>query len=131
MRKKSPKEILKSLSITYVILAVLYLIGGIAFNLIPGFSENLIKAAGDENAMITLNAGIIVDIIIYLWYFWLARRVAEGKSNGTLYLVLLILGVVGGIIKIITASGTRGIGTLDFALNCVGLYYLLKVRKEN
>ena len=129
--EKSSKKVLKSLSNTYVILAILFLIGGIAFNLIPNFSSILIQSVGDENAMLTLNAGIIVDIIIYLWYSWLARRVVNNKSNGTLYMVLLILGVIGGIIKLLITPGVRGIGTLDFTLNCVGLYFLLKVRKEN
>ena len=131
MKKKSSKEVLKSLSNTYVILAILILIGGVIFNLIPNFKDELIKAAGDDNAMITLNVGIIIDIIIYLWYFWLARRVVDGKSKGTLYMILLILGVIGGIVKLFTTPGSRGLGTLDFALNCVGLYFLLKVRKEN
>ena len=131
MRKKSSKEVLKSLSNTYAILAILILIGGILFNFIPNIKDALISATGDDNVMITFNVGIIVDIVIYLWYFWLAKRVVDGKSNGTLYLVLLILGVIGGIVKIFTTPGARGLGTLDFALDCVALYFLLKVRKEN
>ena len=131
MKKKSSKEVLKSLSITYVILAIIFLIGGIAFNLIPSFKDILIQTAGNENAMLTLNVGIIVDVIIYLWYFLLLKRVINKKSNGTFYMILLILGVVGGIIKLITSPGVRGLGTLDFTLNCIGLYFLLKFRKEN
>ena len=131
MKKKSSKEVLKSLGITFVFFAVLFLIGGIVINLIPGFSENLIKIAKDDNAMIALNAGIITDIIVYLWYFWLAKRVVDGKSNGTVFMVLLILNVISRIVRLISTSGTRGMGTLDLVLCAVTLYYLLKVRKEN
>ena len=131
MKKKSSKEVLKGLSTTFVVFAVLFLIAGVVFNLIPGFSENLIKIAKDDNAMIALNAGIIVDIIIYLWYSWLAKRVVNDKSNGTVFMFFLILDVISGIARIIFTPGARGMGTLDFVLSAVTLYYLLKVRKEN
>ena len=131
MKKKSPKEILKSFSNVYIIFAVIFLIGAIAFNVIPGFADSLKNTTGDENAMLNLNVSIVVDIMIYLWYSWLAKRVVDGKSNGTLFMVLLILNVISGIVRLISTPGTRGMGTLDFVLNAVTLYYLLKVRKEN
>lgn len=80
--------------------------------------------------MIGLNVTAGVNVIIYLWCFWLARRVTDGKSNGTLYMVLLILGLVGQVASAIMSRSLVAISTFDFLANAMGLYYLYKVKVE-
>ena len=73
-----------------------------------------------------------VTILLNLWYFWLARRVASKKSDGVLYGVLLILGIVGAIATFFTTkTGATGLLSLDFIIDTIGLYYLAQVRKES
>ena len=130
MKNREPKNLLKSFSWTYIVLAAIILIFVIVMNLIPDFGEKAKEITGQDNAVIAFNTIFVVNIIIYIWYFWLARRVANGKSKGTLYLVLLALGAIGGIISLF-AGPVKGHGTFDLALDIVGLYFVWNVRKEN
>ena len=130
MKKKTPRESLKSLSTTYIFLAILGVIFACVINFIPSVADAFKQASGNENILFEANVKIVVDIIIYIWYFWLARRVADGTSDGTVYMVLLILGVVGAIISAVMGS-TKAISSIDFAVDAAALYFLLKVRKEN
>ena len=53
-------------------------------------------------------------------------------SDGVLYGVLLILGIVGAIVTFFTTkTGATGLLSLDFIIDTIGLYYLAQVRKEN
>lgn len=45
-------------------------------------------------------------------------------------MVLLAIGAIGGIISIIL-SPVKGSGYIDLVLDIVGLYFVLKIRKEN
>jgi len=77
-----------------------------------------------------LNIAAGISTILYLWYFWLARRVADGKSRGTLYMLLLILGIVGAVVSAWTQKGFAFL-SLDCIADICGLYYLCQVRKED
>ena len=57
--------------------------------------------------------------------------IAAKKSDGVLYGVLLILGIVGAIVTFFTTkTGVTGLLSLDFIIDTIGLYYLAQVRKE-
>ncbi len=128
MAKRTASENLRSFSIIYIVLSVLYIGAVILCSLIPDVA-NMLKASYGNDIMIKLIIGVAVSVIGYLWYFWLARRVADGKSNGTLYMVLLILGIVGSIISFFTVKG-YGFLSLDAIVDICGLYFLYQVRKE-
>lgn len=129
MKKKSPEQKLKSFSWTYIILAALIAILALVALFVPAVKDVIVEHATEKNTYQLFVATLVTQIVIYIWYFWLARRVADGKSKGTLYMVLLALGAIGGIISIF-AGPTKGSGSLDLALNIVGLYFVTKIRNK-
>ena len=130
LKKKTPRETLKSLSWTYIILAVIGVIFAIVFALIPNINEIVKEHIDVENPLLYCEVTIIVNILIYVWYFYLARRLADGKSKGYLYIVLLLLGVAGGIIGFINGA-TKAISSIDFIIAVVALYFIYKIKKED
>ena len=128
--EKSAKETLKSFSIIYIILAVYSVLLAIICNVVPDIA-NMFKNGFAHNVMIDIIAGTVVNVIIYIWYFWLTRRVADGKSNGTLLMILLILGVVGSIVSFFTTTSLATLLTLDFIVDMIALCYVIRARKEN
>ena len=131
MSKKSSYETMKSFSWIYPIVAAFYTIGAIICFAIPELREGLEKGLGEDGLLkFGITAGVVV--ILNLWYFWLARRVAAKKSDGVLYGVLLILGIVGAIVTFFTTkTSATGLLSLDFIIDTMGLYYLAQVRKDN
>ena len=129
MSKRSPSENLKSFSIIYIILIVVYIIGALLCNFVPE-AANLFKGSAEsKDVLLAINIGTVGSCIFCLWYFWLARRVADGKSEGTLYMVLLVLSIVSGLVNAFMQKGFSLL-TLDVIVDILGLYYLLQVRKE-
>ena len=121
---------MKSLSWNYIILAVIGVIFAIVFALIPNINEIVKEHIDVENPLLYCEVTIIVNILIYVWYFYLARRLADGKSKGYLYIVLLLLGVAGGIIGFINGA-TKAISSIDFIIAVVALYFIYKIKKED
>ena len=129
MSKRSPSENLKSFSIIYIILIVVYIIGALLCNFVPEVANLFKGSAESKDVLLAINIGTVGSCIFCLWYFWLARRVADGKSEGTLYMVLLVLSIVSGLVNAFMQKGFSFL-TLDVIVNIIGLYYLLQVRKE-
>ena len=129
MSKRTANENLKSLSIIYIILAVLD-IGALAIcNLMPDV-VNMFKTNFGDNVMIEMSITIAVSVILYLWYFWLARRVADGKSNGMLLMILLVMGIAGSLVNAFVQRKFAFL-SLDVIADICALYYLYQVRKES
>ena len=101
MSKRSPSENLKSFSIIYIILIVVYIIGALLCNFVPEVANLFKGSAESKDVLLAINIGTVGSCIFCLWYFWLARRVADGKSEGTLYMVLLVLSIVKTLLLII------------------------------
>ncbi len=132
MSKRSPKENLKSFSIIYIIVSAFYVIGAIICNCMPELSKPIAEAFARDgiNGMMMFNISAGVVVLLNLWYFWLCRRVANGKSEGTLYMILLILGVVGSIVTFFTTKGAGRALTFDAVIDICGLYFLMQAKKE-
>ena len=128
-KKKSARGILKEFSWIYVILAVAYIVAFLLCLAVPQIADKL-KEATNNDIMIGLGATAVVSAIFYLWYFWLAGRVADGKSNGTFYMILLLLGIGGAVVNMITTKGATLLN-IDTIVDIIGLYFLLQVRKED
>ena len=128
-KKKSSRGILKEFSWIYVILAVAYIVAFLLCLAVPQIADKLKEGLGND-IMIGLGATAVVSAIFYLWYFWLARRVADGKSNGTFYMILLLLGIGGSVVNMLTTKGATLLN-IDTIVDIIGLYFLLQVRKED
>ena len=128
-KKKSARGMLKEFSWIYVILAVAYIVAFLLCLAIPQSADKLKEGLGND-IMIGLGATAVASAIFYLWYFWLARRIADGKSNGTFYMVLLLLGIGGSVVNMLTTKGATLLN-IDTIVDIIGLYFLLQVRKED
>lgn len=129
MSKKSARENLKSFSWIYIIVSVFYIAGAIIFNVMPELKNGITDGLGDD-AILSLNITAVVVILLNLWYFWLCRRVADGKSDGKLYMILLILGIVGSLVSYFTTKGAGKALSFDAVVDICGLYFLMQAKKE-
>jgi len=132
MSKRTPYETMKSFSWIYIIVAAFYAIATVICFAMPELREGLEKSLGGNDGMLKLGITAGATILLNLWYFWLARRVAAKKSDGTLYGVLLILGIAGAIVTFFTTkTGATSLLSLDFIVDTIGLYFLAQIRKDN
>ena len=129
MNKKSPRETLKSFSWIYIIVSIFYVVGIIICNVMPELKDGITEGLGTDG-MLSLNITAGVVIAINLWYFWLCRRVADRKSKGTLYMILLILGVAGSLVTFFTTKGAGKALSFDAVIDICGLYFLMQEKKE-
>lgn len=130
MPKRTSYETMKSFSWIYIIVASFYAIGTTICFTMPELRNGLEESLGGSEGMIKFGITAGITILLNLWYFWFARRVAAKKSDGVLYGVLLILGIVGAIATFFTTkTGVTGLLSLDFIIDTMGLYYLAQVRK--
>ena len=129
MSKRSASENLKSFSWIYIVVSIFYVVGTIICNVMPELKNGLTEGLGNY-AMLSLNITAGVVVVFNLWYFWLCRRVADGKSEGNLYMVLLILGVIGSLITFFTTKGVAKALSFDAVVDICGLYFLMQARKE-
>lgn len=129
MSKKSARENLKSFSWIYIIVSVFYIAGAIIFNVMPELKNGITDGLGDD-AILSLNITAVVVVLLNLWYFWLCRRVADGKSDGKLYMILLILGIVGSLVSYFTTKGAGKALSFDAVVDICGLYFLVQAKKE-
>ena len=101
---------------------------GVICNVMPELKDGLIDGLG-KDGMLSLNITACLTVVLNLWYFWLCRRAADGKSKGTLYMILLIIGVVSSIITFFTTKGAgRALG-FDAIVDICGLYFLMQAKK--
>ena len=128
-KKKTARDLLKEFSWFYVVLAVSYIGAFLLCLAIPEVADKLKEGLGND-VMEKLGATAVVTAIFYLWYFWLARRVAAGKSNGTFYMILLFLGIGGAVVNMLTTKGATMLN-IETIADIIGLYFLFQVRKED
>ena len=129
MKKRTPRENLKSFSWIYIIVSIFYVVGIIICNVMPELKDGITKGLG-KDGMLSLNITAGLTVIVNLWYFWLCRRAADGKSKGNLYMILLILGVVSSLVTFFTTKGAGKALGFDAIIALCGLYFLMQVRKE-
>ncbi len=129
MQKKTPSEKLLSFSWVYIIFSVIFVVILVVFNIVPEIADQLKSMINRPNVMLEFNVAVGINIVIYLWYFWLSRRVAHGISRGTLYMILLLLGIATKIIYAIAVMSASSLLSSDFIIDIMGFYYLYNVRK--
>ena len=112
----------------YIIVSVFYVVGIILCNVMPELKDSITQGLG-KDGMLSLNIAAGVVVVLNLWYFWLCRRVADGKSEGTLYMILLILGVVSSLVTFFTTKGAGRALSFDAVVDICGLYFLMQAKK--
>ena len=128
MNKRTPRETLKSFSWIYIIVSIFFVVGIIICNVMPELKDGITDGLG-QDGMLTLNITAGVVVLINLWYFWLCRRVADRKSEGTLYMILLILGIISSLVTFFTTKGAERALSFDAIIDVCGLYFLMQVKK--
>ena len=129
MNKRTSHETLKSFSWIYIIVSIIYVVAVIICNVMPELKDSITKGLG-KDGMLSLNIAAGVVVVLNLWYFWLCRRVADCKSKGTLYMILLILGVAGSLVSFFTTKGAGKALSFDAIIDICGLYFLMQAKKE-
>lgn len=129
MNKRTPRETLKSFSWIYVVVSIFYVVGIIICNIMPELKDGITEGLG-KDGILTLNVTAGVVVVLNLWYFWLCRRVADHKSKGTLYMILLILGIVSSLVTFFTTKGAGRALSFDAVIDICGLYFLMQAKKE-
>ena len=129
MNKKTSRKTLKSFSWIYIIMSIFYVVGIIICNVMPELKDGITEGLG-KDGMLSLNITAGLTVIVNLCYYWLFRRAADGKSKGTLYMILLILGVVGSLVTFFTTKSVGRALSFDAIVDLCGLYFLMQVRKE-
>ena len=135
MSKKSNQEVFKGMRWVYMTFAILGIIAFILILSVPNISETINNAVPDFSKSLggmdvkyyilgSFGIGILIDI----WYFYLITRYADGKSKGTLLLILLSLRVISATVAIFTTHTPMSLGSI---IDCVTLFFLLRYRKEN
>lgn len=127
------KKALNIASFGYIVVALIGIITMIVYLNKPSLAANLVKQAKDLK--ITTNTFIIstyvISTIITLIFFWATRRVAKGKSRGTILLVLLILGAVGNIFAIVKNFSVYTLVYAVFEVILIALIFAVRADEDN
>lgn len=127
------KKALNIASFGYIVVALIGIITMIVYLNKPSLAANLIKQAKDlkmsTNALII--STYVISTIITLLFFWATRRVAKGKSRGTILLVLLILGAVGNIFAIVKHFSIYTLVYAVFEVILIALIFAVRADEDN
>ena len=129
MMRKSSKQVIKEFGWIYIFFAAMAAICAILVLLIPSISEAFKPYINDDiDTKLYLEIVLIVNMLIELWYLWLSRRFVSGKSRGTFYMILLIIGVIGNLYSLIFVN--KNMSTMNLVLDAVALFFVLSARKQ-
>ena len=127
------KKALNIASFGYIVVALIGIITMIVYLNKPSLAANLVKQAKDfkmsTNAIII--STYVISTIITLLFFWATRRVAKGKSRGTILLVLLILGAVGNVFAIVKNFSVYTLVYAVFEVILIALIFAVRADEDN
>ena len=127
------KKALNIASFGYIVVALIGIITMIVYLNKPSLASELLKQAKDlkmsTNALII--STYVISTIITLLFFWATRRVAKGKSRGTILLVLLILGAVGNIFAIVKNFSVYTLVYAVFEVILIALIFAVRADEDN
>ncbi|MBR1883436.1 MAG: hypothetical protein IJ809_00555 [Clostridia bacterium] len=135
MASKSRKTIFKEMRWAYLVFAIIAVIFGIIIIAIPSVIEtvnktlpNLSQSLGGVDLKTYFIVSLSISVLFDIWYAYLISRCADGKSKGTLLLILLILGVVSGIVTMLT---TKSFYDARLVIDAVTLLFLIRYKTAN
>lgn len=124
---------LRFISWIYIAFAVLCLLVIAGSYMLPGEITDAIKGAYETTSLQGINPTTLIavtlgfQVILYIIYFFLLRRIANKKSRGTFVMVLLIASIVLTLIGMLRKFEVSNI--FGLALNCYVLYLIFQIRK--
>lgn len=129
----SARKQLKNFSWVYIVIAAICVIGTIlCFCFADKAAEIVEKSYKDidlkdikPEVFLAINVGF--RAVFYLIYFWLLRRIVNGKSRGTFIMVLLIIGVIGNVFSLISGNFSVILSTL---IDVYILQLIFRIRSE-
>jgi len=135
MAKKLKKTLFTEMRWTYMTFAVLGIIFAILVLAVPSIVEtiekavpNLSKTVGDISVKTYLLISLGVSVLADLLYFYLITRVADGRSKGTVLLVLLILRVATAIVGLINSNTPMNMSAI---IDVVTLFGFFRFKNES
>ena len=130
------KKTLQIFGILFLVLAGLSLLLALLMYFYPGFAEKYIASRGEEmgdlhgkDPVSLYASSYLMEAVIYGIFYFLVRRLAEGKSKGLILLILLAVSVVGSAISLI-ASSFNVVLLISLLVDACILILVIKVRKE-
>ncbi len=135
MAKQPNDSLFKKMRLAYMTFAIIGIVCAIIILAVPSISTTIEKAVPDLAKSLSgmsiktffafsFGFGALVDLL----YYYLIVRCADGKSKGTVLLVLLVLRVLTAIVGLITTKTPMNIGAI---IDAVTLFALIKFKKEN
>ncbi|MBQ9012401.1 MAG: hypothetical protein IJ094_02365 [Bacilli bacterium] len=135
MAKKLKKTLFTEMRWAYMTFAVLGIIFAILVLAVPSIVEtiekavpNLSKTVGDISVKTYLLISLGVSVLVDLLYFNLITRVADGRSKGTVLLVLLILRVATAIVGLINSNTPMNMSAI---IDVVTLFGFFRFKNES
>ena len=124
---------LRIYSFVYLVLGLLGVFAIVSIYVFPDATKDIVNdlfknyeiKSMDPKTAFAISIGITTAL--YLIYSWLVRRVATGKSRGTLLLVLLLISILGGVVNII--HGFSIVGCILLAIDSYAFYAVCQARK--
>ena len=132
--KEEAKKLLNYFSYLYLALGAITIIFGIICLISPDFTQSLINTKfssidfKEYKPAVILFVGYLIECLVYLWQYWLIRRLVTGKTKGTFLFVLLIVSIVIAIFNLFSSFDISMLLGLLVDLNVLQLVY--KVRQQ-
>ena len=131
--KKNQNVFLKVYSFVYFIIGLFGTFAIISIFAFPDLTKDIINSIAKDydiksmDPKIALAISIGISTLLYLIYSWLIRRVATGKSRGTLLLVLLLFSIIGGLASLF--YNFTIINSILLAVDLYAFYEVCQARK--
>lgn len=127
------KGFLKVYSFVYLIIGLLGVTMVVSIYAFPDATKDIINEISKSYEIKNLNPktafaiSLGISAGLYLIYSWLVRRVATGKSRGTLLLILLFLSIAGGVVNLVHSLSI--INCILVAIDVYAFYAVCQARK--
>ena len=131
--KKNQNVFLKVYSFVYFIIGLFGTFAIISIFVFPDLTKDIINSIAKDydiksmDPKIALAISIGISTLLYFIYSWLIRRVATGKSRGTLLLVLLLFSIIGGLASLF--YNFTIINSILLAVDLYAFYEVCQARK--
>ena len=131
MKKES--KFLKLYSYIYIVFAVFSAVTAVLCLTSTEYAEKAIGKFDTISTQVPLTTLTFVyylaEGLFYLWFAWLIKRVATGRSRGIFVSVLLILSIAAGVVTLVQRFTPEGL--LSVCADSLGLLMIINAGGKN